>query len=165
MADNEARKTYPMLSPTHWWALRKKFRQSIPGVVTDNYLATVLNMAATSARANILPFLKVFGLIDQDGKPTERVKLWRDDDSYAEVCSEIVKEVYPSELPDAITDPRSDREKVKRWFANQGGVGESASGRMAAIYAVLVDSDASAQPDGERKPAAHKKSSQRPEGP
>jgi len=58
MAEAESRKSYPMLSPTHWWALRKKFRQSIPGVVTDSYLATVLSMAAISARANILPFLK-----------------------------------------------------------------------------------------------------------
>src|SRR5208283_1174630 len=134
MAEGETRKTYPMLSPSHWWTLRKKFRQSIPGVVTDSYLATVLSMAPNSARANILPFLRTFGLIEQDGKPTERVKLWRDDESYAEVCNAMLKEVYPSELRDAVSDPRSDREKAERWFANQGGVGESASKRMTAIY-------------------------------
>ncbi len=38
----EQKKSYPMLPIAHWWALRKKFKQSIPGVVTDSYLATVL---------------------------------------------------------------------------------------------------------------------------
>jgi hypothetical protein len=124
MAEGEARKSYPMLSPSHWWALRKKFRQSIPGVVTDSYLATVLDMAANSARANVLPFLKTLGLIDQDGKPTERVKLWRDDESYADVCQAMLKEIYPDELLEAITNSASDRAKTDRWFANKSGFGE-----------------------------------------
>lgn len=152
-----------MLSPTHWWALRKKFRQSIPGVVTDSYLATVLNMAANSARANVLPFLKTMGLVDQEGKPTERVKPWRDDESYPAVCKAILKDIYPSELLDAIPEPRNDRAKAERWFANQSGVGESASGRMAATYTVLVEADPSKQPDGERKPTPQKKTAQRTE--
>ena len=50
---------------------RKKFEQSIPGVVTDNYLATVLNMGVESVRANVLPFLKPLGIIDDEGKTTE----------------------------------------------------------------------------------------------
>jgi hypothetical protein len=34
--------SFPMLPIAHWWTLRKKFKQSIPGVVTASYLATVL---------------------------------------------------------------------------------------------------------------------------
>ena len=52
MANNA---TFPMLPGAHWWALREKFKQSIPGVVTDSYLAAALNMEAKSARANVLP--------------------------------------------------------------------------------------------------------------
>lgn len=70
MADEKA--TYPMLPTNHWWALRKKFKQSIPGVVTDNYLATVLNMKVTSARGNVLPYLKQLGIIDEEGRTGER---------------------------------------------------------------------------------------------
>jgi hypothetical protein len=43
----------------HWWGLRKKFQQSLPGVVTDSYLASVLDMKLASARVNVLPALKV----------------------------------------------------------------------------------------------------------
>jgi hypothetical protein len=61
----EEKKSFPMLPISHRWALRKKFKQSIPGVVTDSYLATVLEMGANSARANVLPFLKTLGIIDE----------------------------------------------------------------------------------------------------
>jgi len=161
MAEAESRKSYPMLSPTHWWALRKKFRQSIPGVVTDSYLATVLSMAAISARANILPFLKTLGLLDPEGKPTDRVKLWRDDDKYEAVCQAMLKEVYPDELIAAITDAKSERAKLERWFASTSGVGEAASKRMAATYALLLEADPGAQPDAERKAQPPKKASER----
>jgi hypothetical protein len=141
MAETDSKKAFPMLSPAHWWKLRKKFRQSIPGIVTDSYLATVLDMQANSARANVMPFLKSMGLIDSDNKPTNRVPLWRDDEEYPKVCKDILQEVYPEELIAAIEDPRRDRVKTERWFANQNGVGQEAARRMAAIYTVLVEAD------------------------
>lgn len=160
----QPKRSFPMLPVGHWWTLRKKFKQSIPGVVTDNYLATVLDMEVNSARANVLPFLKALGIIDADGKPKERAKLWRDDGHYPEVCQAILKEVYPKDLMDAVPDPKASRDKAERWFANHTGAGEAACRRMAALYAVLVE----AKPDGETEPAnardstrASKRSSQR----
>ena len=78
-----------MLPVGSWWTLRKKFKQSIPGVVTDNYLATVLGMSVESVRANVLPFLKPIGIIDDEGRTTEQAKLWRDDGHYPEACNSI----------------------------------------------------------------------------
>ena len=54
MADND-KKSFPMLPVAHWWALRNKFKQSIPGTVTASYLSMVLDMQQNSARANVLP--------------------------------------------------------------------------------------------------------------
>lgn len=145
----EAKRGFPMLPVGHWWALRKKFKQSIPGVVTDNYLATVLDMEVNSARANVLPFLRSLGILDDDGKPKERAKLWRDDGQYPEVCQAILKEVYPKDLLHAVPDPKASREMAQRWFANHTGAGEAACRRMAALYAVLVE----ASPRSETEPA------------
>jgi hypothetical protein len=156
MAEGESKKTYPMLSVSHWWALRKKFRQSIPGVVSDSYLATVLGMGVNSARANVTPFLKTLGIVDKDGKPTERAKLWRDDQHYSEVCQAIIEEVYPSELVHAVSDPSAEKSKARSWFAQQTGVGENAAGRMVALYAMLVEADASKQPDQDKKQVTKK---------
>lgn len=154
----EEKRAYPMLPIAHWWALRTKFQQSIPGVVTDGYLATVLSMGANSARANVLPFLKTLGIIDEEGKTGQRAKQWRDDAQYAQVCKEILKQVYPQELLDAVTDA-SHRAQAERWFANETGAGKSAAQRMAALYCLLTEADASKQPGekparvrGEKKP-------------
>jgi hypothetical protein len=146
----EQKKGFPMLPIAHWWALRKKFKQSIPGVVTDNYLSTVLSMEVNSARANVMPFLKTLGIIDDEGKTLERAKKWRDDQPYTAVCKEILHEVYPKDLLEAVPNPNTERAQAERWFANHTGAGENAVKRMAALYAVLVEADASKQPDQEK---------------
>lgn len=156
MADSK--KTFPMLPVAHWWALRRKFKQSIPGVVSINYLSSVLDMGEASARANIFPFLKTLGIIDDDGKPTARAKHWRDDGHYPEVCAAILKEIYPSDLIDAVDNPRENREAAKRWFANHTGAGDAATSRMAALYTVLVDGD----PNGEDTKKAAAKGAKAP---
>jgi hypothetical protein len=160
----EEKKSLPMLPITHWWALRRKFKQSIPGVVTDNYLATVLEMGANSARANILPFLKTLGIIDEDGKTLERAKQWRDDEHYKEVCQAMLKEIYPGDLQEAVPDPIRDRSQAERWFANHTGAGQAAVRRMVALYSVLVEADASKQPEQE-KAGRPRKASQEPPAP
>lgn len=139
--------------------LAQEVQDSIPGIVTEGYLATVLRMEANSARANVLPYLKTLGIINADGKTTERATKWRDDARYPAVCKEILKEVYPTELLDAVTDA-TQREQAESWFANATSTGEGAVRRMAALYEVLLEADASKQPDErgdrarpEKKPA------------
>jgi Family of unknown function (DUF5343) len=156
MAETENRKSFPMLAPSHWWKLRTKFHQSIPGVVTDGYLATVLDMAEASARSNVTPYLKALGLINQDGKPTDLVKQWRDDDGYPAACKTILDATYPQELVLAIDDVTTGRPKAERWFQNKAGVGQNAAGKMASIFMVVYEADSSKAPD-ERKAQASKK--------
>lgn len=159
----EPKKSFPMLPAGHWWALRRKFKQSIPGVVTTNYLATVLEMGVDSARANVYPFLRVLGIIDDDGKTTERAKHWRDDIHYAEVCKKMLAEVYPEELLQAVPNPRENRDGAKRWFANHTGSGDAACSRMAALYTVLVEADPAGGGEPQKAAAAKPKKAKVPE--
>jgi len=152
MAEKE-KKSFPMLPGAHWWALRDKFRQSIPGVVTDRYLAAALNMQAQSARANVLPYLRDIGLIDEDGKTQDLAKRWRDDAQYENVCTEIREHLYPEDLRSAAPDSSSDRAVIGRWFANQTGAGASAVRRMTQFYLILLEADASKRPTPEARPA------------
>lgn len=146
MAEQET-KVFPLIPVKHWWALRKRFQQSIPGVVTDNYLATVLSMQAVSARANVLPSLKRMRIIDDEGRPTDLAKKWRDDSQYAQVCKAIRQEVYPQELSDAVPNAVTDRDSVETWFANHTGAGRVAVQRMAACYVVLCEGDPAKAPE------------------
>jgi hypothetical protein len=107
----------------------------------------VLDMKVDSARANVLPFLRQMGIVDEEGKTGERAKLWRDDERYPDVCKAILEELYPKELLDAAPDPEQDRARAERWFANHTGTGEAAAGRMASLYSVLVQADASKAPE------------------
>jgi hypothetical protein len=139
----EKKNSYPILPLANWWALRNKFKQSIPSVVSPGFVAAVLNMKEKSARGNIINHLVDMGIIDQDGKPLERANKWRDDQHYPEVCKEILNEVYPKELLEALPGPSLDRVAVKRWFAVNTGLGEVAVGRMAAFYELLISADPS----------------------
>jgi len=136
----EKPKSFPMLPVAHWWTLRERFKQSMPGVVTDNYLATALNTQPKSTRTNVLPYLKDIGLIDEEGKTQELAKAWRDDGQYAEVCQKMRKEIA------AVPNPSIDRSATERWFANHTGAGSAAVRRMVAIYTVISEGDVSKKP-------------------
>jgi Family of unknown function (DUF5343) len=156
---NREKKSFPQFPVKNWWALRKKFKQSIPGTVTPNYLASVLGMRENSARDNVYLYLKLMKIVDQDGKPMPRATKWRDDHNYPKVCETIVKELYPQELIDAVPDPKKDKDAATRWFANHTGAGEISISKMVACYTVLCSGDASQAPEqGDKKSKSKKQS-------
>jgi len=147
MAGAEKKGSFPSIPTPHWWTLRKKFKQSIPGVVTDNYVASVLNMQLNSAQANVMPALRATKIIDRDGKPLDRAKRWRDDEAYPAVCEEIRKDIYPDDLLHAIPDPVKNRTAAERWFANHTGAGTAAVTKMVTFYALLTEADPKKAPE------------------
>jgi hypothetical protein len=153
--------TYPKIPVKHWWTLREKFKQSIPSAVKPGYLAAALGMQEKSARANIMPALVTFKIIDADGKPQDRAVRWRDDGQYPQVCEEIRKEIYPQELLDALPGPLPDREAVERWFANKTGAGEVGVKMMALVYLLLSEADPSKQPESSASPPAARRKTKR----
>lgn len=140
MADKQ---TFPRITLKSWWDLRKKFNQSIPGVVTASYIATVLNMKESSARSNVLPHLERLGIIDESGKTLDRARQWRDDAEYPAVCAAMRSEVYPQELFDAVPNPSEDRTAASRWFARATGAGNNAVEKMVKVYVLLSEGDPS----------------------
>jgi len=142
----KTKRSYPMLSPKNWWLLRKKFMSRIPTLVDSSYLSTVLGMDKRSAENNVLRFLKIIGLIDSEGKPEEDlVKRWRDDKEYSRVCEEIVKNVYPPTLLDAVPDPSGNKDAAIGWFMREAGVGLAAASKMTAFYSLLREADVEGQ--------------------
>jgi hypothetical protein len=141
MADKDGRVTFPLIPATHWWSLRKRFNVSIPTKVDARYLSTALNMTESSAQNNIIPALRKMKLIDDDNKPTDLVKKWRDDAAYPAVCDEIRKSTYPKELFDVAPDPLgADKEAARRWFKSHGA-GEALTNKALATYILLVEAD------------------------
>jgi len=142
MTEGDKRK-YPTMAVGQWWALRWRFRSSIPKEISPNYLAASLGMTTDSAKANILPSLRITGLVDADDKPTDRAVKWRDDAQYAKVCEAIRVEVYPQELLDVAPDSSTDRQIIETWFANHTGFGVAATRKMTGFYMLLLEADPS----------------------
>ncbi len=143
---------------SNWWALRRKFRTTLPKEVTVTYLASALGMGQASAQHNVLPTLRVTGLIDKDGKPTDRAVKWRDDKQYPLVCKAIREEVYPQELLDLAPDVSAVRSAVQTWFANHSGVGENAANKLASFYFLLTEADPTKESDSASSTTARSKS-------
>jgi len=109
-------------------------------------------MDAVSARKNVLPSLRLIGLVDRDGKPTELAVKWRDDGQYAQVCRSILESIYPQELKDLAPDNTVDRSVIQSWFANHLGVGEVASRKFTAFYFLLRDGNPQKETDAAGAP-------------
>ena len=133
---------YPKIPIKNWWALRKKFKKTKPARITDNSLATILNIEVRTAQ-NVLPGLRTIGFIDDDGNCTELVNRWRVDDEYSKVCEEIKNKVYPEELLTTISDPENEFEAAVQWFMRDASVGEPTAKQMALFYQLILKADPS----------------------
>ena len=71
-----AGETAPVLNVTVWWTLRQQFRRTLPKVVSETYLATVLSLKEGPAK-NVLRNLKLLALVDEDNRPTDLAIRWR----------------------------------------------------------------------------------------
>lgn len=50
MSKTEEKRTFPLMPTSKWLLLREAFKRSIPGVVSESYLASVLKMKPVSAK-------------------------------------------------------------------------------------------------------------------
>jgi hypothetical protein len=137
-----ADRNYPLLPPKNWWVIRNRFKRSVPSSVSKNYLATVLGVSEKAA-GNALPGLRMLGLVDDEGRTTDRANHWRVDTEYPEVCKQIMEEVYPEELLHAVPDPVEDYTTAVRWFMREAGVGQGTARAMARVYQLLHKADPS----------------------
>ena len=144
MAEN---KTFPNIPVTHWYKLRAQLKRSIPGTMTSNYIASVLGMTETSAKANVIPSLRMVGLIDENDKTNQDLaKKFRDDGQYKTFCSSLLKSIYPEEVLDAFPDSSSNKEGIKTWFMNHSGIGSSAASRISSFALLEANLDYEIKP-------------------
>lgn len=137
----EENDSFPMLSAKNWWAIRKKIQSSIPSTVTPNFIQSLLGFKdEASARSNVLAPMRKLGLIDDGGKPTDLLRLWRNDDSYVQACTEMLNKVYPDELLTLISGDPLDKQAATRWFMGKDA-GQAAAGKMVALLAILKQAD------------------------
>jgi hypothetical protein len=133
--------SFPKIADSSWWKLRDLFKRKVPAIVTPTYLATALSMGEASARSNLIGPFKKIGIIDEDGKPTDRAYDWRDDHKYKAVCEALIDEYYPQEIKDLFHSPDADLQQVTNWFMSHARCGEPAAKMYARFYILLLKAD------------------------
>lgn len=134
--------TYPMISRKIWWLLRERFKTTIPTSVSPIFISSVVHMEESSAKANVIAPLRVFGLIDGAGKPTPIAEQWRHDDNYETVCHAIRAKVYPHDIIEAFPKPNpGQKEAIKSWFMKRGQVGTAAALRYTDTFMLLSEAE------------------------
>lgn len=146
----------PVLNGTAWWTLRQHFRRTLPKVVSETYLATVLSLKEGPAR-NVFRNLKLLGLVDENNRPTDLATRWRDDEQYAAACSEIAERAYPDELRAAVPGPDPDPAAATQWFQRSRRLGVGGAKNAARTYVLICSAKLptnagtkSARPQGTR---------------
>ena len=132
-----AGETAPVLNGTAWWALRQCFVRTLPKVVSETYLATVLSLKEAPAR-NVLRNLKLLGLVGEDNRPTDLAIRWRDDEQYAAACEEIAARAYPDELRAAVPGPNPDPTAAAHWFQRSRRLGDGGAKNAARTYVLIA---------------------------
>ena len=154
MAD---KKVYPRIPESNWWAIRQKFKQTLPSIVNTSYIKALLNFDTNKAANNLIRILKQFNIIDADGKPLPRANDWRNDEKYKEVCANIATEIYPQTLLDLYPGPDFDKSGITRWFMDDAFIGEPAAKLNTVTYIMLMKGEILTDPVA-KKPKEHKRS-------
>jgi len=169
MAENGNKRIFPRLPAKNWWTLRERFKQTMPSRVDADYLQSVLGLTSAASAGNLIGPLRILGLIDDEGRPTDRAFAWREDESYKQICEDMLTDVYTDALRSAFPDPSPvDSSSVANWFRRNTGVGQSAALGMAALYTLISVGDleagrTNASPAASQKKDVAKKAATKPQ--
>lgn len=132
--------SYPKISSTAWQKVRARAATAPTAPITPGSIAALLGMSGPrSALDNVVLPLRRLGLVDEDGKLTERGKKWRVDATYGEACQEILDEIYPTDLTSLTDgDGKPEKSQVNSWFQYHG-FGDANATKMAATYNLIAE--------------------------
>ena len=137
------------------------FSKTIPKEVNASYLKSLLNLSSDQSARNIVNALVRIGIIDDSGKPTSAAGDWRSDDNYQAFCAQTVSSLYPQALLDLFPPSDLDISRIKKWFKDNGGLGESAGQQCASTFALLrsgtIEADVEAPAPKKDRPKAQQK--------
>ena len=128
---------YPQLPKNVWNGVWSILRKTPRRKLDEKALSAELAVQPTAAKAYSRELVKI-GLLDEDCNPTELANKWRQDPNDTNLRLDILRGSYPAELIELAPIDDIDREKITRWFLNEG-LGEGAARNKAATYVILSE--------------------------
>ena len=142
MADSNNR---PQLPQNVWRGILNILRKTPKRKLDEKALAAELGVQPTAAKAYSRELVKL-GILNDELLPTELANRWRQNGQDESIIDEILEFAYPQDLRDLAPRDSLDRNKIIRWFMNEG-LGEGSAKNKAATYLMVAsgvsdDSDA-----------------------
>ncbi len=154
----EAKRTLPRITTKNWWGIRKKLKSTMPKVISKSFVAAAMGVGDASAQGNVIAPMIQFGLLDENGAPTQLANEWRNDDTYASSCKKMRENTYPQELCDLAPDMETDKGMVQTWISSHLMVGAESARQSASVYMLLLEADPAKQTEAVNTTAGSKKS-------
>lgn len=145
MADSS---NYPQLPRSVWRGTWEILRKTPKRKLDEKALSVELAVQPTAAKAYARELVRL-GLLKEDFTPSDLANRWRQDGKAPDVIEEILGLAYPVELRELAPRDDLNREKIVRWFMNEG-LGEGSAKNKAATF-IMVSTGVS---DDEEAPVA-----------
>lgn len=135
---------YPQLPRNVWRGVWEILRKTPKRKLDEKALSAELGVQPTAAKAYARELIKL-GLLNEDCIPTDLANRWRQDGKDTQIIDEMLEKAYPQDLRDLAPREDADRDKVIRWFMNEG-LGEGSAKNKTATY-LMVASGVSDDPE------------------
>ncbi|AWC20611.1 hypothetical protein CO731_00051 [Aminobacter sp. MSH1] len=152
---------YPQIPSTVWWGTRAVINKTPSATIDERLLAVQLGVQEVAARQYISE-LKSVGILSDENKATALALKWRLEDGYAEAVNQLLERNYPEGLLHVAPPRDADRQKVVRWF-QQEGLGQGAAGNKAATYLLIGSSSPNEAPGRTNGGRAREEAASRPQ--
>jgi hypothetical protein len=139
----------PQLPRNVWRGVWNILRKTPKRKLDDKALAAELGVQPTAAKAYSRELIKL-GILSEDLTPTDLANRWRQDGNDDGVIEDIMQLAYPQDLRDLAPRDGLDRDKIIRWFMNEG-LGEGSAKNKAATY-IMVASGVSDEAESSTSP-------------
>lgn len=142
----------PQMTEAAYVKVRDAFRRSLPGKVTTTWVTANIDGYRTEASArSLLSNLRQFGLITDDGTPTDVARQWRADESYAAACEVMLRTAFPADLVDAVSGGIPPADVMQNLFLSRG-VGLGSAKNVTRIFRLIASKDI---PTGRTRPTSN----------
>ena len=134
-------KSLPQMTEAAYSKVREAFRRSVPGKVTVAWvMANVDGYRIEASARSLIANLRLFGLVDDTGSPTDVAMDWRIDEKYAASCEILLRNAFPSDIVDAVSGVMPPQDVLERLFMNHG-VGLGSAKNLTRIFRLVASKE------------------------
>ena len=129
-----------LMSKDAWNEIRNKLEKGQADTITvDKLLSKIKSVKSKKTAQGCVTSMKYFGLIDESGNLTNRGIEWSNCSTYANACSQIIKDIYPNEIIDLLLDKNLENQEKADVLQQYGSFGKDGAIKNVRFFYTLAN--------------------------